>query len=386
MNDLLIVGGGPIGATLALLLRDSDLSYRVLDARRRGALGLPERTLALSYNARLLFERIGIWRKLESVSAIVAIEVSQKGGFGITQLRATDLDVPALGYVIHYRELQAALDAALVASAIDVARGCRVRTVATADGVALVDFEVDESTDLSSPLRASLVVVADGSGEILPELRRRTIDYHQHAVVGYVECDAPHRGVAFERFTADGPVALLPDGDGYALVWTATPERAALLRVQDDADFLDALQQHFGDRVGRFTAIRGRNAFPLSLQFASSVTGARWVAVGNAAQALHPIAGQGFNLGLRDVWQLAQLLKDTCDAADDVGATRVLDSYAKARAIDRWAGMLVTHSLVGMFATDQPLISGARGLGLTLLDSIPPLKRALTRAMQNGIR
>ena len=386
MNDLLIVGGGPIGATLALLLRDSGLSYRVLDARRRGAPGLPDRTLALSYNARLLFERIGIWQKLESVSAIVAIEVSQKGGFGITQMRAADVDVPALGYVIHYRELQAALDSALAASAIAVAHGCRVRTVKTANGEALVDFDIDESTHDTSPARAHLVVVADGSGEVLPELRRRTINYSQHAVVGYVECDAPHRGVAFERFTADGPVALLPDGNGYALVWTATPERAALLRVQHDADFLDALQQHFGERVGGFTAVRGRNVFPLLLQFASSVTGARWVALGNAAQALHPIAGQGFNLGLRDVWQLAQVLTDASEAADDVGAVRVLDSYAKARRIDRWAGMLLTHGLVGMFATDRPLISGVRGLGLTLLDSIPPLKRALTRAMQNGIR
>jgi len=231
---------------------------------------------------------------------------------------------------------------------------------------------------------AQLIVVADGSGEAIPGLHRRKIDYRQRALVSSVECDAPRRGVAFERFTADGPVALLPDAFGYALIWTATPERAALLRVQDNRDFLDALPLHFGDRVGRFPAVGERSVFPLSLQFAADVTGPRWVVLGNAAQALHPIAGQGFNLGLRDVWHLAQTLFDAEGA--DIGAPDVLAAYARARKLDRWAAMLITHGLAGMFATELPLVSRARGLGLTLLDSIPPLKRALTRAMQNGVQ
>ena len=379
MNDLLIVGGGPIGATLALLLRDSGIRYRVLDARSPDAHGAPDRTLALSYNARLLFERIGIWRLLDRVSAIEEIEVSQKGGFGTARLSARDVGVPALGYVIHYAELQRALDGALARSGVDIVFGKRVERVRTS-----VEEAVVEIADGAGSRAARLVAIADGSGDVLPDLRRRKVDYRQRAVIGLVECAAPQLHVAFERFTSDGPVALLPDGGAYALVWTATPERAALLRVQRDADFLAALQLHFGDRVGRFTAIRDRNAFPLSLQFASSVTGPRWVVLGNAAQALHPIAGQGFNLGLRDVWALTQAINDA--PGSDIGSERCLDAYARARRTDRWAGMLVTHGLVGLFANGHPLLSGARGLGLTLLDSVPPLRRALTRAMQNGIR
>ena len=381
MTDLLIVGGGPIGATLALLLRDSGIRYRVLDSRPSGANSAPDRTLALSYNARLLYERIGIWRMLERVSAIEEIDVSQKGGFGNARLSARDIDVPALGYVIHYAELQRALDDALARSGVDIVFGQRVERVRTSAGTDEAVVEMAGGADAQS---ARLIAIADGSGEVLPDLRRRTVDYRQRAVIGIVECTVSQRNVAFERFTPDGPVALLPDGGAYALVWTATPERAALLRIQDDADFLAALQLHFGERVGRFTAIRDRNAFPLSLQFASDVTGPRWVVLGNAAQALHPIAGQGFNLGLRDVWTLAQSINDV--PGTDIGAAHCLDAYVRARRTDRWAGMLVTHGLVGLFANDHPLLSGARGLGLTLLDSVPPLKRALTRAMQNGMR
>lgn len=379
MNDLLIVGGGPIGATLALLLRDSGIRYRVLDARPPDAHGAPDRTLALSYNARLLFERIGIWRLLDRVSAIEEIDVSQKGGFGMARLSARDVGVPALGYVIHYGELQRALDDALARSGVDIVFGQRVEHVRTSADEAVI--EIADGADAQS---ARLIAIADGSGDVLPDLRRRKVDYRQRAVIGHVECDAPQRNVAFERFTSDGPVALLPDGGAYALVWTTTPERATLLRVQGDADFLAALQRHFGDRVGRFTTIRDRNAFPLSLQFASAVAGPRWVVLGNAAQALHPIAGQGFNLGLRDVWTLAQAINDV--PGTDIGSAHCLDAYVRARRTDRWAGMLATHGLVGLFANDHPLLSGARGLGLTLLDAVPPLKRALTRAMQNGIR
>ena len=380
MLDLLIVGGGPIGATLALLLRDSGLRYRVLDSRAAGMHGAPDRTLALSYNARLLFERIGIWRALRRVSAITGIDVSQKGGFGITRLTARDADVPALGYVVHYEELQRALDHALADSGVAIEFGQHVERVRSEHDVAVAE----SSSSDEGGQRARLVAVADGTGDALPDLHRRKVDYRQRALVGTVECDAPQHGVAFERFTPDGPVALLPDGTGYALIWTTTPERAALLRVQDDIDFLDALQRHFGERAGRFTSIRDRNAFPLSLQFASAVAGPRWVVLGNAAQALHPIAGQGFNLGLRDVWVFAQTLNDC--AGTDIGAARCLDAYVRARRTDRWAGMLVTHGLVELFGSDHPILSGARGLGLTLLDSMPPLKRALTRAMQNGIR
>ena len=382
MDDLLIVGGGPIGATLALALRDSGLVYRLLDARPSGGLGAGERTLALAHSARLTFERIGIWGRLRSATPIDTIDISQKGGFGVTQLTAREAGVPALGYVVRYGELQAALDGALADAGIPVEFGHKVETVRTEPDAATV---VVHSGDGATAERATrLVVVADGSGDLLPEIPRRRIDYRQHALTGIVSVSAPRRGTAFERFTPDGPVALLPYESTYALVWTATPERAAALLEVDDAQFLSALQQHFGDRVGRFTSIAQRKSFPLLLQFATEVIGRRTVVLGNAAQSLHPIAGQGFNLGLRDVWTLAQRLLDP--ARGDVGSAQQLRGYAQARRTDRWAGMAVTHGLVSAFANNHPLLAGPRGLGLTLIDSIAPLKRAFARGMLNGLR
>ncbi len=383
MHDLLIVGGGPIGASLALALRDSGFTYRVLDARTTGGLGAGDRTLALAHTARLIFERIGVWERLASVTPIDTIDISQKGGFGLAQLTAREAGVPALGYVVRYGELQAVLDDALARAGIAVDFGRTVETIRTTPAQANLTARgpgADETEDQA----ARLVVVADGSGEALPDIHRRKIDYHQHAVTGLVTAAAMQPGVAFERFTSDGPVALLPFESGYALVWTVTPARAAALLEMDDTEFLAALHGHFGDRVGLFTSIALRKSFPLSLQFASQVTGQRSVVLGNAAQALHPIAGQGFNLGLRDVWSLVQLLLDT--SRDDIGSDRQLAAYANARRVDRWAGVGMTHGLVQAFASDHPLLAGPRGLGLTLLDSIPPLKRAFARTMLNGLR
>ena len=380
MLDVLIVGGGPAGAALALALAGSELDFRVLDARAGGELGARDRTLALSHSARLVFERIGLWHALDSVTPILTIDVSQRGRFGMTELRARDLALPALGYVIRYGELQAALDAALSAAGIGIDFATRVESiVAHVDRVAITA----RTNDVARELGARLVVVADGSGEALPEIHRRRIDYRQQALVGVVDAAQPRKGVAFERFTADGPVALLPYESRYALVWTLTPERGTAMLAADDATFLEALHAHFGDRVGRFTGITGRSAFPLTLQFASRIVATRAVVLGNAAQALHPIAGQGFNLGLRDVATLAEQLLDT--AREDIGSQRQLARYEKSRRVDRWAGVVMTHSLVRGFASDHPLLALPRGLGLTLLDSVPPLKRAFARAMLNGL-
>jgi 2-octaprenyl-6-methoxyphenol hydroxylase len=383
MYDFLIVGGGPIGATLALALRDSGFSYRVLDARTAGGLGAGDRTLALAHNARLIFERIGVWEKLGSVTPIDTIDISQKGRFGITRLTARETGVPALGYVVRYGELQAALDDALARAGIAVDFDCKVETIRTTPAQATVTAR-HPGAGATADHATRLVILADGSGEALPDIHRRKIDYRQHAVTGVVTSAAMQPGVAFERFTGDGPVALLPFESGYALVWTATPGRAAGLLAMTDAEFLAALHAHFGDRVGLFTSIALRKSFPLSLQFASQVIGQRSVVLGNAAQALHPIAGQGFNLGLRDVGSLAQLLLDS--SRDEIGAAQQLDAYAKTRRVDRWAGVGMTHGLVNAFGSDHPLLAATRGLGLTLLDSIPQLKRAFARAMLNGLR
>jgi 2-octaprenyl-6-methoxyphenol hydroxylase len=381
MNDVLIVGGGPAGATLALALAGSDLDLRIVDARPAGGIGIGDRTLALAHTARLLFERIGVWSKLRSITPIETIDISQRGAFGITQLTAREVGVPALGYVVRYSELQGALDAGLVEAGIPIDFGAKVDTIATSDDA--VDVAAHRNGTLERH-QARLVVVADGSGEALPDIHRRKIDYRQQAVVAVVTSDAMKEGVAYERFTRDGPTALLPYESRYALVWTATRERASELLAMDDAEFVAALHRHFGDRAGRFVSVAGRNAFPLSLQFATRVTARRAIVLGNAAQALHPIAGQGFNLGLRDVWTLATQLLDT--SREQIGAPVQLMTYENSRRVDRWAGVVTTHSLVRAFEFDHPLAALPRGLGLTLLDSVPPLKRAFARAMLSGLR
>jgi 2-octaprenyl-6-methoxyphenol hydroxylase len=379
--DVLIVGGGPAGATLALALSDSGLDLHIVDARPMGGLGIGDRALALAHPARLLFERIGVWSKLSSVTPIETINISQRGAFGITELVARDVGVPALGYVVRYGELQAALDVALSAAGIPIDFGRKVDNVMATEDRAEVVAHGAAATERHA---AHLVVVADGSGEALPDIHRRKLDYRQRAIVAIVATDAMKPGVAYERFTPDGPTALLPYEGRYALVWTAAPKRAEALLAMDDNRFVEELHRHFGDRAGRFVAVEGRSAFPLSLQFATRVTGKRSVVLGNAAQALHPIAGQGFNLGLRDVWALASQLLDT--PREEIGSPARLAAYEKSRRVDRWAGVVSTHSLVRAFEYDHPLAALPRGLGLTLLDSVPPLKRAFARAMLTGLR
>lgn len=384
LHDLVIVGGGPAGATLALALRDSDLRVRVLDARASGDLGAGDRTLALSHTARLIFERVGVWSTLRRVTPMVEIDISQRGGFGVTRLTAAEAGVPALGYVVRYGELQAALDRALAAAHIPVEFGCKAESIAATSERAVVSTRSAGATGNTGALAARLVVVADGSGDILPDIPRRRSDYRQHALTAVIGVSALRSGVAFERFTSDGPAALLPFESGYALIWTATPARATELLQLEEGAFLAALQVHFGERVGCFVAVTERKAFPLALQVAQRVTAPRAVLLGNAAQALHPVAGQGFNLGLRDIWTLASQLQDA--RPETIGTVAQLDAYARSRRVDRWAGVAFTHSLVQMFATDRAAVVAARGLGLTILDSLSPLKRIFARTMLNGLR
>jgi 2-octaprenyl-6-methoxyphenol hydroxylase len=204
----------------------------------------------------------------------------------------------------------------------------------------------------------------------------------------------PHRGVAFERFTPQGPIALLPEGDHYGLVWTTTPEQSESLLALPDVEFLAAVERRFGPRGGAvgvaphaqpaFERVADRRVFPLQLDYARSVVGERMALLGNAAQALHPVAGQGFNLGMRDAYELAQELLATPREA--IGSHARLAAYARRRRGDRLAGIAFTHGLLGIFGSDAPLLRWPRGLALTMLDALPVVKRAFARAMSFGMR
>lgn len=380
MHDVAIVGAGPVGGTLALAIADADLTVLALDARAEGGTLRGDRSLAVSHGARLVFERLDLWTRLAStphaVTPILTVDISQAGGFGVARLAASEHDLPALGYVISYRALQSAVDDALARTTTHV----RYRAVVTR-----VDGGPDHATAVledGSRIDARLAVVADGSGAAVAGIARERRDYGQVALVAKVGTKAPHGGVAYERFTPTGPVALLPEGDRYGLVWTMSPADAEAALAWPDDVFLSRLALHFGARAPEFTSVRDRRSFPLALEFARPAVASRCVLVGNAAQSLHPIAGQGFNLGLRDAFELSQAINRTPRAM--LGDRAMLATYAAGRRTDRYAGIAFTHGLARIFASDAAVLRWPRGIALSLLDAMPVAKRAFTRAMLFG--
>ncbi len=383
MHDIAIVGAGPVGATLALALSDDDLDVVVLDARAHGEPPRGERSIALSHGARLLLERAGVWCALaataRAVTPIKSVDISQAGGFGLARLDAAEQGLPALGYVVSYRALQAVLDAALERKRVDVRWDSRAKHVGGTPAYAAV--ALDDGTDV---LTARLAVVADGSGAAIDGVARFRREYGQVALVARLALSVPHRGIAYERFTAEGPLALLPEGDHYGLVWTTTPERAQTLVTMPEQAFVDELRRRFGPRATAVTDAIDRRTFALVLEYAPALAVSRCVAIGNAAQTLHPVAGQGFNLGLRDAHTLARAIVDAPREA--IGSQPMLARYARERRSDRLAGVVFTHGLIGLFGNDTALLRWPRGVAMTLLDAIAPAKRAFTRAMLNGLR
>jgi 2-octaprenyl-6-methoxyphenol hydroxylase len=363
--DIAIAGGGPVGCALAAALAGSPLSV----ARIGGESTASDRPIALSHGSRLILERLGVWSGIRT-TPIRAVHVSQRGAFGRTFMTAREHGLPALGYVAAYSAVLAPLAAAAPAMA-----------------GALVDWDADPAgvrLRVRAPeteIRARLLVLADGGGAVPMDHAR---EYGQEALVAEVRSERPHGGVAWERFTADGPIALLPFGEGLALVWSA---RAAvvhgLLRLPD-AEFLIALRGTFGGRLGAFTRIGPRASFPLALRYRSASADPHVIVIGNAAQTLHPVAGQGLNLGLRDAWELAELLLDA--PKERVGATELVSSFVHRREADRRAGIVITDSLVRLFSNDWPLLGPARAAGLLAVDLLPGARRFLARRMMFGTR
>ena len=391
LHDVVIVGAGPVGAATALALADSGLDVVTVDARVQGEIGRGDRSLALSHGARLIFERLGVWGDVaaarDAVTPIATIDVSQQGGFGQVRLDAVEQGVPALGYVVSYRALQAALDAAIARSGRRVMHDATMSRISSTPACTIVEVEQDGTR---IELTSRLAVVADGGTSAVPGLKRTRHDYQQVALVGRLWPHEPHRGIAFERFTPDGPIALLPEAERYGFVWTTTPTRGDALLALPDAEFMAALEARLGACLARdgsrqsFLRVAERRRFELALEYVDRVAAERIVLLGNAAQALHPIAGQGFNLGVRDAYELAQELLAT--PREEIGAKERLAKYARRRRPDRIAGIVFTHGLLEIFGMDTPWLRWPRGLALTLLDALPPVKRIFTRAMLFGVR
>lgn len=380
--DIVIIGGGPVGAALALALSGSKLAVTLLEARPAGDRASDPRPLALSYGSRLILERLGVWAALAPVTAINRIHISQQAGFGRVALTADEARLPALGYVADYTQLHSTLHEVLQenVSALRYVTGATVSAIHDAPSSSAVEFTAG---GVQQSVTTSLVVAADG-GALDGVAEMRHVDYRQSALTTRIRSELPHNNTAFERFTHGGPVALLPSGEDLALIWTEEHERAQQLCELAPEEFVAQLERLFGKRLGSLALVGKRSLFPLMLRYATEIRKKRAILIGNAAQTLHPVAGQGFNLGLRDAWELAEAAL-RC-GRDGLGEPGMLGSYEARRRIDRGGGIWFTDSLVRMFSNDVVPLRLARGAGLTLLGCIPPLKDFVIRRMTFGAR
>jgi 2-octaprenyl-6-methoxyphenol hydroxylase len=382
MSEIVIVGGGPVGSVLALALQQQNIPFTMLEARAKGASHQDTRALALSYGSRLILEKLGVWDDIEQrATAINTIHISQRGGLGRTKLNAAEHNQPALGYVLPYGALTQALDAQLVANQVQYE--AEATEIKPGEPFAHVSF--NDSQILQSPL----IVVADGGrslGEI-DGIKRETKEYGHDALVTKVRTELPHNNIAYERFTPHGPMALLPNGNDknsseFSLVWTGLQANIHAVSGLADLAFLKQLHDAFGDRVGKFLSVEKRMCFPLKQSTLKPPTAPHLAVIGNAAQTMHPVAGQGFNVGMRDAWTLADLITNT--SPQNLGDAEMLATYGKQRKRDTRGGILFTDLLVNVFGNEIIGLQAARGLGLGALELMTPIKNMLVSKMSFG--
>ncbi|PLX76544.1 MAG: 2-octaprenyl-6-methoxyphenyl hydroxylase [Azoarcus sp.] len=375
-HDLLIVGAGPVGLALALFLKDAGLDIILADARAAHAAAEDPRILALAHGTRLSLEQLGVWQGLPA-TPIKTIHISQQGSFGRAMLHAADYDIPALGHVMPAGALAGALRRKVDEAGIPVLDGTEVSHLAPGADDVIASLKGQHAGTLSVRLAACAEGGMNAGDDDMVEH-----DYHQHALISQVAVTGGHHNTAFERFTSAGPAALLPCAQGFAVVHVVAADAADSLLELDDHTYLARLQAIFGHRVS-LTAVTDRLRYPLLLRYRKTPVGQRTVWLGNAAQTMHPVAGQGFNLALRDVRAFADLL---IERGDDPGNTALLGEYGSTRGLDRLGTIRFTDSLVRLFSNDIAPLRHARGAGLFALDLCPPLRHFVAKRMMFGAR
>ena len=382
--DLLIIGGGMVGASLACAVAESGLRIGLVEAHAFDSdshPGYDARSLALAYGSRLIFEGLGVWQGMAEATPICHIHISDRGRPGFARINAKELGFDALGYVAEARLIGAALMTRLNSlNGIDLLCPAKLESVELYNDAAHITLLCN---DQYFEVTAKLVVAADGAqSQVRRQLGIDALrwDYDQSAIIANVSPERPHQNTAFERFTDNGPMALLPlDHERCALICTApTAATKDLLALTDEA-FIRQLQQRFGERLGRFLKVGRRQAYPLYMTKSREQIRPRVAIIGNAAQTLHPIAGQGFNLGLRDVAVLAEIIVDATKTGLDIGHSSVLNAYADWRRWDRRRTIAFTDGLARLFINPLAPLRVARNLGLIVLDLFLPTKRFLAQ-------
>lgn len=387
--DVAIVGGGMVGASLGAALAPLKLRVALIEAIPHNASAQPsfdERTTALSNGSRRILETIGVWPALDALATpIVKIHVSDQGRFGFARIDAREQRLAAMGYVVPNRALGGALWPRLSSP------GLKIFCPATVSRIALrgerVDIEIDEA-GAKSAIEAKLIVAADGAESAVRAafgVAAQVRDYGQTAVITTVLPQRFHDNVAYERFTPEGPLALLPlDGGRCTLVLTLSRNAVQSALAWSDQEFLAEVQRRFGFRLGRFLKVGRRVPYPLALTQSDRTSAPRCVIIGNAAQGLHPVAGMGFNLGLRDVASLAELIAEDARGDADPGQPKLLREYDAWRRADRGGVIAFTDGLVRLFSNPLSSVRRVRNLGLLAFDLLPPAKSALSRLSTGG--
>lgn len=388
--DVLIVGGGLAGASLACALNRLPYKVGVIEAFRFSDQAQPsfdDRSIALSYGSTLLLDGMGLWSALrEAGAAISEIQISERGRLGLTRMKATEERVPALGYVIENRALGAVLAREVATSpGLDWLAPARVVAVETGAEQVAVHYEAEGQSHM---VTTRLLVAADGAQSFVRGqlgIEAQQTDYGLSAIVANVQTQLPHNGVAYERFTETGPLAFLPllpfeHKSRSAIVWTVRHGEVEELLQLPEREFIQRLQQRFGQRLGRIQKVGQRSSYPVSLVKAEQCVAPRAVVVGNAAQSLNPVAGQGFNLALRDVATLLALLAEQAEqTVADAGAVELLEAYASQRKEDRADTIRFTDSLVKLFSNAFTPLAHARAGGLLVADLFEPLRQRFVR-------
>jgi len=374
-----------VGASLACALSGHGLriaQVEPLPMERRAAPDYDDRAIALAWGSTRIFAGLGLWQRLRvSATPIHAIHVSDRGHPGMLHMDRASEGLPAIGYVVPARELgQVLAEAAAALPDVDLYSPARVDDFVAADRHVEVVLRLE---DAELMLTARVLVAADGADSPLRAragIRADITDYHQSAIVTNVTPQLPHGNCAWERFTGQGPIALLPMSEGRCgVVWTVATEEVEAVTGLSDEEFLAGLQERFGQRLGRLQRVGRRQAWPLRLVSARACIAARLALVGNAVHTLHPIAGQGFNLGARDVAALAEVLVDAARNGSDIGAPDVLERYARWRRRDHANVTLFTDGLARLFTLPLPGLPAVRSAAMLALDLLPPAKRLLTR-------